>query len=107
MNIDGSDLTLELPNSNFILSTDDYDPMDTSVIVMGSATNDEFTPCEVQLNDDMTMALDDPNVSIDQNDTLTVQWFHDEEELSTDECGGVWFVDLPCFGEAELTLTRQ
>ena len=107
MNIDGSELTHELPNSDFLLSTDDYSPEQDEVIVMGSATNNDFSPCEVQLNDDMNLGLDDPSVSIDENDTLTVTWFHDEEELSSDECAGEWFVDLPCFGEAELTLTKQ
>ncbi len=107
MNIDGSELTLEQPNTDFILSTNDYSPTDDVVVVMGSSTNNDNAPCEVQLNDDMTLNLDDASVSIDQNDTLTVSWFHDEEELSSNECAGVWFVDLPCFGEAELTLTKQ
>ena len=59
------------------------------------------------LDDAMQLGLDDVDVSIDQNTTLSVIWDHAEDEVSTDECMGVWFNDLPCSGEVTLTLTQS
>jgi hypothetical protein len=107
MNIDGSEVTLEIPETEFLVTTDDYAPTDDIVVLMGSATNNDFAPCEVELNDDFTIELDDTSVSLDQNDTVSVSWFHDEDDLSGGACDGVWFADLPCTGEATLTLIQQ
>ncbi|MFW2389512.1 MAG: hypothetical protein ACN4G0_14320 [Polyangiales bacterium] len=112
MTIEGSNLTIatqlgDSPDSILSASTDSYAPTDDEVSVFGSIDNSNFDPCIVQLDDAFQLGLDDPDVSIDQNDTLSVVWNHVEEELSTDECEGIWFNVLPCAGEATMTLTQQ
>lgn len=107
MNISGNVMTLEIPDTAFVVATQDYSPSDQTAILTGDATNDTFSPCVAQLNDDLTLTADDPSVSIDQNTTLSVSWFHDEEDISAGACEGLWFVPLPCTGEATLTLTQQ
>lgn len=112
MTIDGTNVSMvtqlgDSPDSILAVSTNDYSPTDDEVTLTGTTTNDDFAPCEVTLDDAFRLGLDDPDVSLDQNDTLSVIWDHAEQELSTDECGGVWFNDLPCSGEATLTLTQQ
>ena len=106
MNIAGNILTLGIPDTEFLVGTESYSPSDEMVTLTGEATNGDFPPCVVQLNDDLTLTADDPSVSIDQNTTLTVSWFHNEEDVSDNSCVDIWFVDLPCFGEATLTLTQ-
>lgn len=112
MVIEGSTLTIatqlgDSPDSILSASTDSYAPTDDEVTVTGSVENANFDPCVVQLDDAFRLGLDDPDISIDENDTLSVIWNHVEEELSTDECDGVWFNALPCSGEATMTLTQQ
>jgi hypothetical protein len=75
MTIDGSEVTLVIPDTDFVVSTSTYSSGDDPVVLTGSAENTDFTPCEVELNDDLTLALDDASVSLDQNDTLSVTWF--------------------------------
>lgn len=106
MNIQGSNLTLQLRDTTLVLAADDYMETDDEVLVTDSTENSEFDPCIVMLDNAMQLGLDDPDTSIDQNSTLSVTWTHVEEEVSMDECMGVWFVDLPCAGEATLTLTQ-
>jgi hypothetical protein len=68
----------------------------------------------------MRLGLDNAEVSIDQNSTLSVTWTHVEEDISTayddactlDENGDpldeiLWFNDLPCAGEVNMTLTQS
>jgi len=107
MTIDGSTLTLMDTDTSLTLSTDNYFDTADEVTVTGSAENSNFAPCVVMLDDAMQLGLDDVDVSIDQNDTLSVIWDHAEDEVSTDECMGVWFNDLPCAGEVTLTLTQS
>ena len=112
MTIDGSNVTMvtqlgDSPDSILSVSTDDYMDTDDSVTLIGSTTNEKFDPCVVTLDDAFRLGLDNTDVSLDQNATLSVVWNHVEEEFSTDECLGVWFNDLPCSGEANLTLTQQ
>jgi len=107
MTIDGSTLTLVETDTTLTVSTDDYAPTDDEVSVFGSVENANFDPCVVQLDDAMQLGLDDPDLSIDLNDTLSVIWDHVEDELSTDECEGVWFNALPCSGEVTMTLTQS
>lgn len=108
MTIDGSTLTMTEPDIGIVLSTDNYFDTADEVIVTGTAEDSSVAPCIVTLDDAMQLGLDNIDVSIDQNDTLSVTWNHVEEEASTDECGpGIWFVDLPCAGEMTLTLTQS
>jgi len=107
MTIDGSTVTLMDTATSLTVSTDNYFDTADEVLLTGSAENDNNDPCIVMLNDAMQLGLDNIDVSLDQNDTLSVIWDHDELETSTDECPGVWFVDLPCAGEATLTLTQS
>ncbi len=106
MTIQGSTLTL-VESSGMTVSTDEYMETDDEVTVAGLAEDSSQDPCLVELDDAMQLGLDDPDVRIDQNDTLSVTWNHAEAELSTDECQGVWWVDLPCSGVATLTLTQS
>ena len=107
MTIDGSTLTLVDPDTSLTVSTDNYFDTADEVPVDGRAENSNFDPCVVQLDDAMQLGLDDTDVSIDLNDTLSVVWDHVEAELSTDECEGVWFNALPCSGEVTMTLTQS
>lgn len=112
MTISGSNVTMatqlgDSPDSILSVSTDDYMDTDDEVTLVGSTTNDNFDPCVVMLDDAFRLGLDDPDVSLDQNDTLSVVWDHVEDEVSENECMGIWFNDLPCSGEATLTLTQQ
>lgn len=107
MNIDGSTLTLQLRDTSLVLSTDTYMETDDQVLVTDSTEDSQFDPCIVMLDNAMQLGLDDPSTSIDQNATLSVTWDHVEDEVSMNECMGVWFVDLPCAGEVTLTLTQS
>lgn len=120
MTIEGSTLTLEQNFEGlggfggsgppvFILTTDNYSPEQDVVRVTGTATNDNFPPCVVRLDDAFRMELDDPDLSIDLNDTVQVTWDHSEEDVSENvgDCAGEWFVDLPCAGTATFTLTQE
>lgn len=106
MTIQGSTVTMDQTVTSLTVSTDNYLPTDDEVTLTGSTENSNNDPCVVMLDDAFRLLLDDPSVSLDQNDTLSVTWDHVEEEVSTDECQGVWFNDLPCAGEATLTLTQ-
>ncbi|MGB3052831.1 MAG: hypothetical protein WBB42_17645 [Polyangiales bacterium] len=107
MTIDGSTVTMMDTATSLTVSTDNYFDTADEVLLTGSAENDNNDPCIVMLNDAMQLGLDNIDVSLDQNDTLSVTWDHDEAETSTDECPDVWFVALPCSGEATLTLTQS
>ena len=107
MTIDGSTLTLMDTDTSLTVSTDNYFDTADEVTATGSTENANFDPCVVMLDDAMQLGLDNTEVSIDQNTTLSVTWDHVEEELSTDECPGVWFNDLPCSGEVTMTLTQS
>ncbi len=109
MTISGSDVTLEDTATTFEVSTDDYDPVDDAVLLTNSVDNDDFFPCVAQLDDAMELVLDDPSVSLEDNDTVEVSWTHVEEDASDvpGECEGEWFVDLPCSGELTMTLTQD
>ncbi len=106
MTIDGSTLTLA-QSTGLSVSTDNYFDTADEVTVTGSGEDSSQDPCIVMLDDAMQLGLDDPDLSIDQNDTLSVIWDHSEDETSVDECPGVWFVDLPCSGEVTMTLTQS
>jgi hypothetical protein len=107
MTIQGSDLMMALTGTTLVLSTDDYMETDDEVTVTEGRENSEFDPCVVQLDNAMVLGLDDPNVSIDQNSTLTVTWFNTQDEVSMDECEGVWGFNLPCQAELTMTLTQS
>ncbi|NNE17554.1 MAG: hypothetical protein HKN10_03650 [Myxococcales bacterium] len=119
MTIDGSTLTL-VQSDGPSVSTDNYFDTADEVIVSGSAEDSTQDPCIVMLDDAMQLGLDNPDVSIDQNDTLSVTWNHVEEDISSayddactlDDEGNpldpiLWFADLPCSGEATMTLTQS
>ena len=109
MTISGSDVVLEDTGSGFEVSTDDYDEADDAVRLSNSVDNDDFFPCTVQLDDVMDLELDDPSASLEDNERVEVSWTHVEEDVSdvAGDCDGEWFVDLPCAGEATLTLTQD
>jgi len=97
-------------------STDAYTPEANVVMLTNSRDDDQFEQddgCIVQLNDAFRLVLDDPDLSLDLNDTVQVTWSHDEADISTDPedaCAGpplVWFNALPCASEATFTLTQQ
>jgi hypothetical protein len=111
MTIQGSNVVMEDadPESDLAVSTDSYSPEQDEVTLTGLAMNDNFPPCVVGLDDAMQLGLDDPDLSLDENDTVQVTWDHvetDESDVSGD-CEGEWFVSLPCSGEATFTLTQQ
>lgn len=111
MTIQGSDVLMEDadPESDLTVSTDRYSPEQDEVLLNGFATNTMFPPCVVGLDDAMRLALDDPDLSLDENDTVQVTWDHVETDESDvlGDCLGEWFVPLPCEGEATFTLTQQ
>jgi hypothetical protein len=107
--IDGSTVTMDETGSSLQASTDSYEPTDDEVTLEGEALNDDYPPCVAQLNDAFALTLDDPDLSLDENTTVEVTWDHDELDVSdtVGDCAGVWFVDLPCAGEATFTLTQD
>lgn len=109
--IDGSTVTMEDadPQSSLQASTDNYDPTDDEVLLTGTAINDDYPPCVVELGDAFELTLDDPDSSLDENVTVQVKWDHTETDVSdtVGDCAGEWFVPLPCSGEATLTLTQE
>jgi len=111
MTIEGSTVTLVNtdPEVTFVLTADDYSPTQDEVRVTGVVENDTFLPCVVELGDAFRLELDDPDVSLDQNDTVQVTWDHSETDVSdmVGDCAGEWFVPLPCAGQATFTLTQQ
>lgn len=111
MTIQGSNVVMEDadPESDLVVSTDMYSPEQDQVLLTGIAMNDKFPPCVVELDDAMRLLLDDPDFSLDLNDTVQVTWDHVETDISdtVGDCLGEWFVALPCEGEATMTLTQQ
>jgi len=120
MNIEGSTLTMTDTVTSLSLSTETYMETDDEVTVSGLTDNADVPPCIAELDDAMQLGLDDPNVSIDQNSTLSVTWTHAEADVSTayddactlDENGDpidpiLWFNDLPCSGQVTMTLTQS
>lgn len=109
--IQGSTVTLADadPNSSLMATTDDYTPTDNEVLLTGAVVNENFPPCKASLEDAFSLMLDDPDLSLDENATLTVTWDHVEDDVSdvAGDCEGEWFVPLPCAGEATLTLTQE
>lgn len=97
------------PESSLEVSTDDYSPEQDEVLLTAVVNNESFPPCVVELDDAFQLLLDDPDVSLDQNDTVQVTWNHVETDVSAIEgdCEGEWFVPLPCAGEATFTLTQE
>ena len=111
MTIQGSTVVLSDadPESALEVSTDNYSPEQDEVLLSAVLNNDNFPPCVVELDDAFQLLLDDPDVSLDQNDTVQVTWDHVETDVSAmvGDCEGEWFVPLPCAGEATFTLTQQ
>ena len=109
-------LDLEVPSTGEPLGgiADPYSP-DQDVVVFEASFEDglESEPdCVVDVMDTFTVELDDPSVSLDQNDTVQVTWDHDEAESPDSAFEGacdlpVWFVQLPCASQATFTLTQQ
>ena len=50
--------------------------------------------------------VDDPTSSLPDNDTLSVEWDHTEEDVSDGACDGIWFVPLPCDTFEDFTLEK-
>jgi hypothetical protein len=111
MTIQGSNVVMEDadPQSDLVVSTDSYSPEQDEVLLNGLAMNTTYPPCVVELDDAMRLLLDDPDLSLDLNDTVQVTWDHVEADISdtVGDCEGEWFVSLPCSGEVTFTLTQQ
>jgi hypothetical protein len=109
--IDGSTVIMQDadPESSLEASTDNYSPEQNEVLLTGTTTNDNFPPCIVELEDAFRLLLDDPDVSLADNDTVQVTWDHTEADVSivAGDCEGEWFVPLPCSGEVTFTLTQE
>jgi len=114
------------PDAQFELTTDTYDPAQNEVTVTGLSVNADNDPCVVQLDDEMQLTLADPDLSLEEQDSLAVVWDHGETDISTawtDACSLdangdplvdaddnpiiLWFNELPCAGEANLTMTLE
>ena len=106
MNIQGSNLTMALSGTSLVMSTEDYMETSDEVTVTEGRENSEFDPCIVQLDNALVLGLENTDVSIDQNATLSGTWFNTQGEVSTDECEGVWGFNLPCEAELTMTLTQ-
>jgi hypothetical protein len=108
MEVDGSNVTLELAGTELIVGTDTYQVGDNPV-VLSSTSTDSVDDCEAQLMEELTISLANPDAGFEGNQVVSVNWFHDEFELSNMVCNGpplVWFVELPCFSEADLMLSQ-
>ncbi|MGB5313287.1 MAG: hypothetical protein WBN38_14560 [Polyangiales bacterium] len=93
---------------------DPYGP-EQDIVVFEAEFKDgpgDESDCVVDAMDVFTVELDDPSVSLDQNETVQVTWDHDEAESPDSAFEGacdlpVWFVQLPCSSQATFTLTQQ
>ena len=112
--------SVDNPDSQFEVSADDYDPMQNDVTLTSLSVNNDKDPCVVQLDDAFRLTLDDPDLSLEEQDSLSVTWDHAEMDISsawTDACSLdadgdpldeiLWFIELPCAGEATLSMTKQ
>ncbi|MGB5810376.1 MAG: hypothetical protein WBG86_07600 [Polyangiales bacterium] len=106
--IDGNIATMEHTTLVLDAVTFDYSPEDETVIMTGDSSTSEFDPCRVDFLEAFTLVLDDPNQSLDENETIDATWDHTETDASdvADACDGVWFVPLPCTSRATFTLTQ-
>lgn len=93
---------------------DPYSPEQDIVVFEASFEDGPATDpdCVVDAMDTFTVALDNPTVSLDQNETVQVTWDHEETESPDSASEGacdlpVWFVQLPCESQATFTLTQQ
>jgi hypothetical protein len=89
-----------------------YSPEDDPVIFTASYEDGVVTApdCVVGAMDTFTVVLDDPTVSLDQNEIVDVTWDHAEidDSETTGACDPpIWFVDLPCDSRSTFTLTQQ
>jgi hypothetical protein len=108
MEVDGSTVTLQLADSALVLSTDTYQVGDNTVILTSTTDRFEEPDCEVEIMEQVTLELADPEAGLEGNQVLSAEWFHNQFDVSMIQgaCSGVWFVDLPCVSEADLMLTQ-
>jgi len=118
--------SIDNPGPQLEVTTDSYDPMQNEVLLTGLTVNTNNDPCLVELDDAFTLTLADRDLSLEEQDSLEVDWIHAEKETSTawteactrEENGDLrvdgddnpitlWFNELPCSGEANLTMTLQ
>jgi hypothetical protein len=109
-------LDLTVPSTGEPLGgiADPYGP-EQDVVVFEASFQDgpaTDTDCVVDEMDTFTVELDDPTVSLDQNETVQVTWDHDEAESTDSASEGacdppVWFVQLSCASQATFTLTQE
>ena len=102
---DGTNATM-IVDGVLEVSTDDYSPELTTVVMTGQVDNNEEPPCVARLLDEFTLRVDDPTLSLPDNDTLSVEWDHTEEDVSDGACDGIWFVPLPCDTFEDFTLEK-
>ena len=108
---DGTNATMIIvdpaePNRALEVSTDSYSPDLTTVVMTGQFDNTRFPPCVARLLDEFTLTVDDPMLSLPDNDTLTVVWNHTEEDVSDGACEDIWIVPLPCDTFEDFTLEK-
>ena len=112
--------SVDNPDSQLEVSAENYDPMQNEVTLTGLTVNNSKDPCVVELDDAFTLLLGDPDLSLEEQDSLSVTWDHAEMDISSawmDACSLdadgdpldeiLWFVELPCAGEATLSMTKQ
>ena len=126
----GSSVTMVInavafPDQTAEVTTDSYDPMQNEVLLTGLTVNTNNDPCLVELDDAFRLTLDNPDLSLEEQTTVTVTWDHAETDTSAawdDACSLdmdgnplvdenddpiiLWIVELPCAGEATLTLVN-
>lgn len=87
-------------------STDTFFPDDEAVTLFGGTSLDANATCTVEFVDQFTVTLTDPDLSLEDNDTLDVTWDTQERTDTPAACDGVWPNDLPCEAEVTFQLTR-
>lgn len=109
ISIDGSNFTFAHTDLELEATTDDFSEQADEVTVTGTTENTEFPPCTAQLDDSFVITAEDGDKRIENNDTLTVVWNHEETDASAvaGDCAGEWFVDLPCQSQVTFTLTKN
>jgi hypothetical protein len=96
-------------------STDTYSPEDDVVRLTNTRVDDRFEEsdgCVVELNDAFVLTLTDPDLSLDQNATVEVEWTNNQEDISdtAGACEGIWFFFnelTSCTAQATFTLTQD
>ncbi len=114
--ISGSDLLLESNLENFFNNeplggtSTSYSATDSMVVASSSfmVTPQGAPECTVEIVDTFTLSLTNTSVSLDENETVTATWSHEETDTTDPACTeAIWGLPLPCASDATFTLTQQ